>query len=264
MNTLIILSIVALVVSSVGWKKFVYFISIGYGYSIAAFGVSLLALYRSALTLPQALLCLTLLLYGIRLGTFVLTREIKSASYRSQLPDLTKTSKPMGFGAKMSIWISVVVLYVCQASPVVFCIESDTIQTPWIWIGWGVMVGGLLLESASDAQKSAAKKKNPKRFVDTGLYRIVRCPNYLGEVLFWTGCFLSGIGSYQSTWHWIVAATGYICIVYIMFGGARRLELRQNRNYGDDPEYQKYVKEVPILLPIVPLYSVAKYKWLKG
>jgi len=62
-------------------------------------------------------------------------------------------------------------------------------------------------------------------------------------------------------WQWIAAATGYICIVYIMFGGARRLELRQNRNYGEDPEYQAYVKKTPILLP---LYSVVKYKWPVG
>lgn len=52
--------------------------------------------------------------------------------------------------------------------------------------------------------------------------------------------------------------------VYIMFGGARRLELRQNKNYGDDPEYQQYVKTTTILLPFIPLYSVAKYKWLVG
>ena len=25
-----------------------------------------------------------------------------------------------------------------------------------------------------------------------------------------------------------------------MFSGARRLEIRQNKNYGDDPEYQQY------------------------
>jgi hypothetical protein len=49
-----------------------------------------------------------------------------------------------------------------------------------------------------------------------------------------------------------------------MFGGARRLELRQNRNYGDDPEYQKYVKTVPIILPFIPLYSVADYTFLVG
>ncbi|MBE5927212.1 MAG: hypothetical protein E7270_09650 [Lachnospiraceae bacterium] len=57
---------------------------------------------------------------------------------------------------------------------------------------------------------------------------------------------------------------GYLCIVYIMFGGARRLEIRQNRNYGNDPEYQEYVKKTPILIPLIPLYSVEKYKFLVG
>ena len=33
-------------------------------------------------------------------------------------------------------------------------------------------------------------------------------------------------------------------------------------DYGRDPEYQAYVRSVPILLPFVPLYSVEKYKWL--
>ena len=30
------------------------------------------------------------------------------------------------------------------------------------------------------------------------------------------------------------------------------------------PEFQKYIKKTPILLPFVPLYSVAKYEWLKA
>ena len=51
-------------------------------------------------------------------------------------------------------------------------------------------------------------------------------------------------------------------IIFVMFSGARRLELRQDKNYGGDPEYQAYVKSVPILLPFVPIYSVKKYKWL--
>ena len=131
-------------------------------------------------------------------------------------------------------------------------------------VGVIIMALGIILESAADLQKSAAKKVNPSRFCDSGLYKIVRCPNYLGEVLFWTGVFVSGVNIYGSVWQWIAAAFGYICIVYIMFGGARRLELRQNRNYGYDPEYQAYVKKTPILLPLVPLYSVAKYKWLVG
>lgn len=120
------------------------------------------------------------------------------------------------------------------------------------------MALGILLESLADAQKSKAKAKNPNRFCDSGLYRMVRCPNYLGEVVFWTGVFVTGVDCFNGVWQWIGAIIGYVCIVYIMFGGARRLEIRQNKNYGTNPEYQEYVKKTPIRIPFVPLYSVEK------
>ncbi len=128
--------------------------------------------------------------------------------------------------------------------------------------GGAIWLCGVVLESAADLQKNAAKKKNSHRFVDTGLYRLVRCPNYLGEMVFWTGVLVSGIGALQGIGQWIMALIGYVGIVFVMFSGARRLEIRQNKNYGKDPEYQQYVKTVPILLPFIPLYSVEKYKWL--
>lgn len=93
-------------------------------------------------------------------------------------------------------------------------------------------------------------------FVDTGVYRLVRCPNYLGELVIWIGSFIVCFGACCSVWQWIVAAIGYMGIVYVMFSGARRLEIRQNLTYGKDPEYQAYVKKTPILLPFVPIYSV--------
>ena len=92
----------------------------------------------------------------------------------------------------------------------------------------------------------------------------MRCPNYLGELVIWTGVFISGFTALISVGQWIVAIFGYLGIVYIMFSGARRLELRQDRTYGVDPEYQAYVKSTPILLPFVPLYSVKKHTWLVG
>ena len=49
-----------------------------------------------------------------------------------------------------------------------------------------------------------------------------------------------------------------------MFSGARRLELRQDRTYGNDEEYKKYITKTPILIPLIPLYSVKKHKWLVG
>jgi steroid 5-alpha reductase family enzyme len=124
------------------------------------------------------------------------------------------------------------------------------------------MAIGLILETAADLQKNAAKRKNPRRFVDTGLYRLVRCPNYLGEMIFWTGVFLSGIGAFSGVWQWILASLGYAGIIFVMFSGARRLELRQNKTYGSDPAFRKYSTTVPIMIPFIPLYSVEKYKWM--
>ena len=95
-----------------------------------------------------------------------------------------------------------------------------------------------------------------------GLYRIVRCPNYFGEMLFWTGVFVGCVNCLSGVWQWVAVLAGYLGIIYVMFGGARRLEMRQNRTYGDDPEYQAYVKKTPIMVPLIPLYSVEKYKWL--
>ena len=156
---------------------------------------------------------------------------------------------------------SCAVLYVTQISGVFYRLLNVAKDNIWIFIGAAVMLLGVSLETAADIQKNEAKKVNPRRFVDTGLYRIVRCPNYLGEMIFWTGVVLTAIGA-VSGWQWIVVAIGYVGIIFVMFSGARRLEIRQDKNYGADPEYQKYVATVPILLPFIPLYSVKKHKWL--
>jgi len=272
----LILMLIALVVSSIGFYKYVYFISLGYGFSIAVMGVALFGMYFDVIDAGTLLMCVLFLIYGCRLGGYLLIREIKSASYRSTMKKEIKDGSSMKMVAKVSIWLSCSLLYALQVSPLFFRLmdvkrEFDKNYEVVIGgtdavtiVGAVIMALGIILESAADFQKGRAKKVNPSRFCDKGLYKVVRCPNYLGEVLFWTGVFVSGINIYASVWQWIAAALGYICIVYIMFGGARRLELRQNRNYGDNPEYQVYVKKTPILLPFVPLYSVAKYKWLLG
>ena len=90
-----------------------------------------------------------------------------------------------------------------------------------------------------------------------GLYKISRCPNYFGEITFWTGVFVSG-WSILAGWQWLIAALGYIMILGIMISGAQRLEKRQNKNYGSMPEYQAYVKKTPILVPFIPIYHLVK------
>lgn len=263
MKTFLILFIVALLVSSIGFRKYVWFISIGYGFSIAATGAAMLVLFHDSLSAGTVLSCILFILYGGRLGGFLTYREIRSKTYNKAMKKEVKDGALVSLGAKFAIWISVAFLYVCEISPSMFRLENGEGTNPILVIGCIISIDGLILESTADWQKNQAKKKNPHRFVDSGVFRIVRCPNYLGEILMWTGVFIGGFTAVHGL-QWIIAVIGYAGIVYIMFGGARRLELRQNRNYGNDPEYQAYVKHTPIILPLIPLYSVAKYKWLVG
>lgn len=259
--------IVSLVVSAVGWFYFIYFFSVGYGLSIAILAAASVVIFRDVMTCPTLLLCVTFIIYGIRLALYLIHRERRSVSYKKILYQPDNTQKKPIF-VMLMIWISCALLYVCQISPLNFYLYNSSRGLPvcegWMWAGTVVVILGVVIEIVADKQKSSAKKINPRRFVDTGLYRIVRCPNYFGELLMWTGSFFICFGSCCSLIQWIIASIGYIGIIYVMFSGARRLELRQIETYGKDPEFRGYIKKTPLIIPFVPIYSVVKYSWLKA
>ena len=219
----------ALLISSIGFKKYVWFISLGYGFSIAGEGILMLILYGKGLSLGTILCCALFITYGLRLGGYLAIREFKSTSYSQNMKGEIKEGNTISVGVKVAIWVTCAELYVTQVLPVFYRLNNGAGSNVWTYIGAGVMAVGLIFESLADYQKNVAKKVNPKRFVDTGLYRIVRCPNYLGEMIFWTGVLLSGIGALTGVGQWILALIGYIGIIFVMFSGARRLELRQKR-----------------------------------
>ena len=262
MQSFLILLALALIASSCGFHKYVWFISIGYGAAVAAIGVALLVMFGARSGVASALQALLLVAYGCRLSGYLAYRELRSRSYNQKMKGEVKGNDSVTLGVRFAIWGSAALLYACQTSPVLFRMAAGGRTDAFLVVGLCVSVFGLAFETTADIQKNAAKRKNPRRFVDTGLFRIVRCPNYLGEMLFWTGTFVSGIGVYAGVAQWLAALLGYVGIIYVMFGGARRLEMRQNRSYGKDPAYQRYVRTTPIMLPFVPLYSVEKYTWL--
>ena len=133
-----------------------------------------------------------------------------------------------------------------------------------LYIGIIISILGLFIEIVADNQKSSAKNINPKRFVDIGLYKYIRCPNYLGEIIFWTGNLITCINVYNGFFQLFIIILGYIGIVFVMFSGARRIEIHQNKNYGNDKQYKEYIKKTPILIPFVPIYSLEKYFWLRA
>jgi steroid 5-alpha reductase family enzyme len=263
-----------LVISSHGFYRFVYFISTGYAFSVLGLSVGLLVAYGAQAGLPAVLALVLLGLYGGRLGVFLVLRELRNGSYRRVLDEQVGSYKKMPFFVQVAIWLAVSTLYVMQVSPLYFRLANAaaaadgatggmaTAYPVWLWAGTAIIALGLGIQALADYQKEKAKRKAPDAFCRTGLFKMVRCPAYFGEILVWTGVYLSSVPCLSGPAQMIFSTLGYIGIVFVMFGSTRRLELRQNARYGADPAYKEYVKNTPVLLPLIPLHSVARWKWL--
>lgn len=260
---ILILFCLALAVCLIGFKKYIWFISIGYGLSISAVAIGIIAVWHSTIPVLTLIYCIIMACYGFRLGGFLAYREIRTG-YNAKMKGEISDGSSMPFGVKIALWVTCALLYIMMMAPLIYRAANFEGTNTCELIGMIISVLGIALEATADAQKNKAKKSNPRMFCSLGLFKFVRCPNYLGELIIWTGIFISGFGALANIGQWIVAVIGYLGIVYIMFSGARRLEIRQDKNYGEIPEYVKYKETTPILLPFIHLYSVKKYKWLVG
>ncbi len=252
----------SLLVCLCGFKKYVYFLSIGYGFSVAVIGAAmavmgLMGVYEG-LTLAHYIQFALFIIYGFRLSGFLLIREIKNASYRKTLAEATGDESKMPIFVKVVMWLMVAVLYVAQTSGVAFRLFNGGKTGILQWVGIAISAGGIILEAVADQQKSAQKAQRPDMVATKQLYKIVRCPNYFGEILFWTGVTVSSLDILTGVGQWVTVVIAYICIVYIMFNGAQRLEKRQMARYGDNPEYKAYADKTPIIIPLLPVYHLNK------
>ncbi len=251
----------SLLVCLCGFKKYVYFLSIGYGFSVAVIGVamavmSLMGVFNA--NIAHYIQFVLFVVYGIRLSGFLLVREIKNASYRKTLSEAAGDESKMPFFVKVVMWLSVAVLYVMQTSGVAFRLYNGGETSLWQWVGIAISIFGIVLEAVADAQKSQQKKERPDMVAMKQLYKIVRCPNYFGEILFWTGVTVSALDVLTGFGQWATVLIGYVCIVFVMFNGAQRLEKRQMARYGDNAEYKAYADKTPIIIPLLPVYHLNK------
>ncbi len=262
----IVLFVVCGLLCACGFYKYVYFISIGYGLAIAGGAVAIYAMYLlNPTAAPAAILLMQMLLfvvYGTRLAGFLLNRELKNKQYRASevgkqtLVDKNSQRKPLP--RAIAIWIAVTVLYVAQVSPLLFRALNESTDLVVPLVGGVISLVGVVLEATADKQKGVQKKNRPDMVACEGLYKMVRLPNYFGEIVFWVGVFVGGISTYNSPFQWVVALAALISIIYVMIGSAKRVDARQIKNYSSNAEYLEYAAKTPILIPLVPIYHIAK------
>lgn len=130
-------------------------------------------------------------------------------------------------------------------------------------LGWAAVLGGLIwttgfaIEVIADQQKTAfrADPINEGQFIRTGLWSWSRHPNYLGEIMLWAGIAIIAIPAMQG---WQYAAMISPVFVYVLLNyvsGVSMLERQGKKRWGNDPAYQEYVANTPVLFMSPPKKS---------
>ena len=187
-------------------------------------------------------------IWAIRLSSFLFLR-IHEAGKDGRFDQL-KTS-PVRFLVPWTLQA----LWVFLTLNVVVVINSQSGPAPplGIWDGIGLMVWimGFGIEVVADSQKTAfnAKQENEGRWIDEGLWSRSRHPNYLGEIMLWTGIAIFGGACFDGLEMvaWISPVFVYLLLTKV--SGIPLLDRRSLAKWGDNPEYRNYREKTPALFP---------------
>lgn len=121
-------------------------------------------------------------------------------------------------------------------------------------IGLLTWLTGFAVEVIADWQKSSFKadKANAGKFITTGLWSWSRHPNYFGEILLWAGIAVMSL-PLLSGWRWFVLISPvFVFFLITRISGIPILRRRADERWGEEPEYQAYIKRTSQLIPWPP------------
>jgi steroid 5-alpha reductase family enzyme len=137
--------------------------------------------------------------------------------------------------------------------PSIYLLNTKNNQTLSLLMILGIFVWakGLIIESVSDWQKFTFKNKpqNKDLWIETGLWKYSRHPNYFGEMLVWWGIFIFSLPFIHGLLWLLIIGPMFISFILIFISGIPLLEQKYNKKYHDNQKYQRYKKNTSLLIP---------------
>lgn len=216
-------------------------------YSLTFIFLTFWALSQNDTNLYKFILAFLILIWALRLGTYLFIRINKTG--RDKRFDGLREDflKFLGFWLLQGVSVWVVMI----SSLLFFAFGTE----PNIWlfiIGVITFLKGLIIETIADWQKYKFinNPENKGKWIQSGLWKYSRHPNYLGEIMVWIGIYLltfSGLENWPMIWALISPV--YIFSLIRFVSGIPILEKKAEEKWGSNPDYQNYKKETGILLP---------------
>jgi steroid 5-alpha reductase family enzyme len=188
-----------------------------------------------------------ILIWAIRLGTFLFRRIVKAGA--DDRWDELKQSVPRFFlvWTIQGIWISFT-----QAAALAAITTANTQP-----LGIFAIVGGIVwligfgIEVLADHQKSQfrADPANAERFISTGLWSRSRHPNYFGEIVLWVGIAIIAFPVLSGLQYLLLLSPVFVFVLLTRVSGVPMLEAKAERKWGGQEDYETYKRTTPVLIP---------------
>ena len=217
---------------------------------------TVVALGTTGVHMRQRTSAFAVALWATKLTSFLFYRALQVKHYGRLTEPLSSTSGTFGFWFITFLWNVLVALPhtlaagVPLASRPPFGVASD-------FVGLGLFALGLLIETTADYQKWTFKHDaaNAGKFCDVGVWQMSQHPNWLGNIVLWTGISVLNLPTLLAAGHAhaISALAAPVFLILLFYGEAtdvigKAAELSQSK-YGADPNFKRYVATTPLVMP---------------
>ena len=184
-----------------------------------------------------------IIIWTLRLGIFLYTR-IHSTGEDKRFKFIKKS--PTQFFMTWTLqgmWVSV-----CSTCAIT-AIAKGVVLNFFFLVGFLVFILGFLIEIIADHQKNDFRKKSifKNDFIQSGLWAYSRHPNYLGEIILWTGIAICSFSSLEGLQLITLISPIFTYVLLVYISGIPLLEEKGKKKWGHLSNYQKYLEKTPKL-----------------
>jgi len=213
--------------------------------------VTLLAVFLSGNADGRTYILMALVLvWALRLGTFLFTRVLKSGKDARFDEIKVSFARFLQTWTLQGLWVS----FTLAAALAAITTREPVPLGIFALVGLLVWAFGFGIEAVADQQKRRfnAYPENKGDFIDTGLWAWSRHPNYFGEITLWLGVAIITLPVLRG-WQWVTLISPvFVYLLITRISGVPMLEKRADEKWGGQEDYEKYKKNTPVLVPKPP------------
>jgi steroid 5-alpha reductase family enzyme len=213
-------------------------------YAVTFIALALFVFARSDETASVTGGTILVCLWALRIGGFLLYRIMQTGRDR-RFDGIREHFLHFGtfwLGQAITVWVLMFPL-------------ALSAHNPWngrAWIGVVLWIWGLTIESFADAQKYrfTHNPTNKGHWIDGGLWRYSRHPNYLGEIIIWVGIYLYALPDLSTSGKLLGILSPLLITTLLLYvSGIPALEKSADKRWGDDRAYVRYKRSTSLLIP---------------